>query len=80
VAYAERTGLTAYMAILEGSETLILACKEATLPVRFVWKAGDRLPAHTTSVGKAMLVEMGREQPDVTLGTGKLPNLDGTLP
>lgn len=66
-----RTQCTAYLATLDGDDTVMLGCKEGTLPIRFVWKVGDRLPCATTSLGKAMFMHMTREQIDGHLGRGK---------
>ena len=49
----------------------MLNCREGTLPIRFVWQVGDRLPLHTTAMGKAMLACMSNEEIDHHLGRGK---------
>lgn len=72
---AERTGFTAYLGTIHGTEAVVLASREGRLPVRFVWHAGQRLPVATTALGKAMLMHMDSEQVDDTLGSGPLAGL-----
>lgn len=67
----EKTQCTAYLAVLDKGDVVMLNCREGTLPIRFVWKVGDRLPLHTTAMGKAMLACMSREEIDRHLGRGK---------
>lgn len=43
-----RTQCTAYLAVLDKDDIVMLICREGSLPVRFVWQVGDRLPACTT--------------------------------
>jgi DNA-binding IclR family transcriptional regulator len=64
-----RTQCTAYLAVLDKGDIVMLGCREGTLPVRFVWQVGDRLPANTTAMGKAMMMHMSRKELDVHLGT-----------
>ncbi len=49
------TKCTAYAGVLDGDDVVITHCIEGTLPIRFVWKIGDRLPCTTTAIGKAIL-------------------------
>ena len=67
----ERTQCTAYLAVLDRDDVVMLNCREGTLPIRFVWQVGDRLPVHTTAMGKAMLACMSSGQIDRHLGRGK---------
>jgi DNA-binding IclR family transcriptional regulator len=67
----EKTQCTAYLAVLDRDDVVMLNCREGTLPIRFVWQVGDRLPVHTTAMGKAMLACMSSEQIDQHLGRGK---------
>jgi DNA-binding IclR family transcriptional regulator len=53
-----KTQCTAYFAILDKDDIVILNYREGTLPIRFIWQVGDRLPLHTTALGKAMLAHM----------------------
>lgn len=64
-----RTQCTAYLAVLDKDDIVMLSCREGTLPVRFVWRIGDRLPASTTAMGKAILIHMSRKELDAHLGT-----------
>ena len=67
----EKTQCTAYLAVLDKDDVIILNYREGTLPIRFVWQVGDRLPLHTTAMGKAMLACLSSEQVDRHLGRGK---------
>lgn len=52
----ETTRCTAYLGTVEDDDAIILMCREGSLPVRFLWQAGSRLPATTTALGKAILM------------------------
>lgn len=65
------TQCTAYFAILDNGDVVILNNREGTLPIRFVWQVGDRLPLNTTALGKAMLVHMSTEEINKHIGTGQ---------
>jgi IclR family transcriptional regulator, KDG regulon repressor len=67
----ERTQCTAYLAILDRDDIVMLTYREGTLPIRFVWQVGDRLPCHTTAMGKAILTYLSVEEIDARLGKGK---------
>ena len=67
----EKTQCTAYLAVLDKDDIVMLNCREGTLPIRFVWQVGDRLPVHTTAMGKAMLACMASEEIDEHVGRGK---------
>lgn len=66
-----KTQCTAYLAVLDKDDVIILNYRDGTLPIRFVWQVGDRLPLHTTALGKAMLGCMSSEEIDRHLGRGK---------
>jgi DNA-binding IclR family transcriptional regulator len=66
-----RTQCTAYLAVLDKEDVVMLSCREGSLPVRFVWQIGDRLPAYTTALGKAMLMHLTPEQLDGQIGGRK---------
>lgn len=67
----EKTQCTAYLAVLDKDDVIILSYREGTLPIRFIWQVGDRLPLNTTAMGKAMLACMSGEEIDRILGRGK---------
>lgn len=67
----EKTRCTAYLAVLDKDDVVMLNHREGTLPIRFVWQVGDRLPLNTTAMGKAMLARMSSEEIDHHLGRGK---------
>jgi DNA-binding IclR family transcriptional regulator len=62
------TQCTAYFAILDADDVVILNYREGTLPIRFIWQVGDRLPCHTTALGKAMLAHMSPEEIERHIG------------
>ena len=63
-----KTQCTAYFAILDKDDIVILNYREGTLPIRFIWQIGDRLPLHTTALGKAMLAHMSVEEIERHIG------------
>jgi DNA-binding IclR family transcriptional regulator len=67
----EKTQCTAYLAVLDKEDVVMLNCREGTLPIRFVWQVGDRLPLHTTAMGKAMVACMSSAEVDHHLGRSK---------
>ena len=52
---ANRAGETAFLAALDGSETLLLEVAEASNPLRVALAPGTRLPLHCTAQGKVFL-------------------------
>jgi DNA-binding IclR family transcriptional regulator len=64
----EQTQCTAYLAVLDRDDVLILTFREGTLPVRFVWQVGDRLPCTTTALGKAILSHLPDDAIDAVVG------------
>jgi len=64
----ESTQCASYAGILDGSDVLFLNTRDGTQPVQFIWKAGDRLPATTTALGKAILMLMSKDEIDAQLG------------
>jgi DNA-binding IclR family transcriptional regulator len=70
-ALTESTQCPSYAGVLDGADVLFLNSREGTLPVQFIWKAGDRLPATTTALGKAILMLMPEEEIDAQLGAAK---------
>ena len=67
---ADVSGYTSYLGRLYGDEVVILGVREGRLPIRFLWSAGDRLPAATTATGKAMLMHLPRAEIDAIFGAG----------
>jgi DNA-binding IclR family transcriptional regulator len=72
---ARSTGGTAYLGRLYGGDIVILGVREGSLPIRFLWSPGDRLPVATTALGKAMLMEMSAAELSEILGSGPLKGL-----
>lgn len=51
----ERWDETVHLAVMQGVDVLFIDAIESALPVRVAERTGTRIPAHCTSVGKAML-------------------------
>lgn len=58
VALARQTGETCELAVLDGSDVLLIDVAEGTHSLRVVDPVGTRAPAHLTAVGKAMLASL----------------------
>lgn len=71
----DRTGYTAYLGVLDHHDAVIVSRHEGHHPVRFIWSVGDRLPATTTALAKAILVHMDASELDHILGAGPLSGL-----
>jgi DNA-binding IclR family transcriptional regulator len=69
------TECTAYAGVLDGDDLVMTHCIEGTLPVRFVWKIGDRLPCTTTAIGKAILSHLPDADVEKHLKPGHLRTL-----
>jgi IclR family acetate operon transcriptional repressor len=59
---AERTALTANLAILDGAEVVYIEKAEAAGFIKMDTWVGRRLPAHATSVGKAILAFLPQDE------------------
>ena len=59
---AAATGETVHLGLLEGNEVRFVDVVESELALRVSGRVGRRLPAHATSLGKAMLAAMTDEQ------------------
>ena len=53
-----RTGETVQLATLEGRDAVYLDLSESPHPVKLTSRAGARLPAHTSAIGKALLADL----------------------
>lgn len=64
--YLERlrdtVGETAHLVLLQGTNVMFLDCAESAKALRIVSRTGMTMPAHCTSVGKALLAELSTEQ------------------
>ncbi len=69
------TGYTAHFARREGDRVLYLATRETTESRRATSRVGRQLPAHATSLGKALLAELSAEERREALGSGPLAAL-----
>ena len=57
-----RTGETVQLATLDGVSAVYLALSESPHPVKLTSRAGVRLPAHTSAIGKALLAELDPDE------------------
>lgn len=71
----ESTGCTSYLGVLDGHDAVLVSVREGRRPIRFVFSAGDRFPASTTALGKAMLMGMTPEQINQHVGSDRLTEL-----
>lgn len=68
-------GETVHLVVLQGSEVLFVDCVESTKALRVVSRVGAMLPAHCTSVGKALLAELSPQELRVLYPDSKLAGL-----
>lgn len=68
---SETTGFTAWLAVLAGVDIIVLRHHHGTTPVQFAVRPGQRLPAHSTAIGKALLARLA-ERTVTNLFTEKL--------
>ena len=54
----ERTGETVKLATLDGTQAVYLGLSESPHPMKLTSRAGARLPAHTSAIGKALLASL----------------------
>lgn len=54
----EKTGLSAYLAVLEGTELIYLLCETPDTPLVSRIRVGSRIPAHRATPGLAMLANL----------------------
>ncbi len=71
----ERTGETVQLAILEGLSAVYLDLAESPHPVKLTSRAGARLPAHTSAIGKALLAEFNDDEIERRLAGAELERL-----
>lgn len=57
-----RTGETVQLATLEDLDAVYLDLSESPHPVKLTSRAGARLPAHTSAIGKALLADLDPEE------------------
>lgn len=65
---ADITGETANLGVLRGPDVMCLINQEGHNVLGTFWSAGDRLPAHCTALGKALLAELPPERLREQLG------------
>jgi IclR family transcriptional regulator, KDG regulon repressor len=70
-----QTGETTWLGLLIGRDVLHLARIDGTQPLRYVAEEGERLPAHTTALGKIVLAEKELAELREVFGQDNLPAL-----
>ena len=73
---ADITGETSNLGVLRGADVMCLINQEGHNVIGTFWGAGDRLPAHCTAIGKALLAELPPDERRELLG----PNLTTLTP
>jgi DNA-binding IclR family transcriptional regulator len=58
VQLVERFAVTGYAGVLNGSEIVLLRVRQGRAPLRIVYEAGGRVPAHVTAIGMALLARL----------------------
>lgn len=61
---ANETGETVQLARFDGADVVYLAQRQARHPVRLISSIGQRLPAHATALGKALLSQLDEDELD----------------
>lgn len=74
---AAATGETVHLGLLEGNEVRFIDVVESELALRVSGRVGRRLPAHATSLGKAMLAAMTDDQVRALYPREALPAVTG---
>ena len=68
----ERTGETSHAAVLSGTEIFYVARAESTHAVQMVSAVGQRMPAHATALGKALLASLSEQEVRARYGAQNL--------
>ena len=71
----ERSGETVHLGTLQGPTVRYLDSLESPRAVRVISRAGDSMPAHCTSTGKAMLATLTEEEVRAAYPEEELPQL-----
>jgi DNA-binding IclR family transcriptional regulator len=58
VQLVERFAVTGYAGVLTGTEIVLLRVRQGQAPLRIVYEAGSRVPAHVTAIGMALLARL----------------------
>jgi DNA-binding IclR family transcriptional regulator len=70
-----QTGETTWLGLLVGRDVLHLSRVDGTQALRYVVEEGERLPAHTTALGKVILAEKDPDELRSIFGSEELPAL-----
>ncbi|MDT0304289.1 IclR family transcriptional regulator [Streptomonospora wellingtoniae] len=76
---SERLGETVHFARLDGADVIYLATRESRHYLRPFSRVGRRLPAHSTSLGKALLAERTDAEVDALLPAELTAVTSGTI-
>lgn len=75
---ARETGETVNLAILEGTDIVIINVIESSHEFRMAAKVGSRRPFYVTSLGKSLVAFLGEKKCDLLIGGVQLPLLTST--
>lgn len=70
-----RTGMSAHLGILDGRDVVYLSRETPNAHLVSNVRAGSRLPAHASSIGRAILAEMAAPEIAALLGSGPLASM-----
>lgn len=76
---AETTGFTTWLAVLAGTDIIVMRHYQGTTPIQFTVRPGQRLPAHSTAIGKALLARLPDRTVSNLFGAGLAPSTPHTL-
>ncbi|NKJ48409.1 IclR family transcriptional regulator [Burkholderia sp. SG-MS1] len=71
---ASRTGLSAYLAVREGTELIYLLCETPDTPLVSRIRVGSRIPAHRATPGLAMLAHLDASELATLYANANQPN------
>lgn len=74
---ARETGYTTYLGVLDGPECVVLAAEEGRERIRVVVSPGERMPAHGTAMGKAIMAHLDGPQREALLTASETRSFDG---
>ena len=77
---AQRTGLSAHLGVLDGTEAVYLARRIPNLPLASNIQVGHRIPAHATTLGRIILAYLPAEAVDALYADRRLRRFTGRTP
>jgi len=75
----DATGLSTSLAVLDGTDVVSIAAVRGAAVVLPLVRIGDRLPAHATAAGKALLAHAAPARLDARIAAGLTPRTSRTI-